>query len=126
MSSKVIIIATLLLIAVSFSVLFVIETKNHNYDFDKSWTVVYFDNPRNSSLEFMIENHQGSKTEYAYEIFVNDQSVAKNRVEIAAGAKQKIEPILDLNKYRAGSENARVEIDVSLGEVKYKIYKDIK
>jgi len=126
MSSKVIIIATLFLIAVSFSVLFVIEAKNHNFDFGKSWTVVYFDNPRDSSLGFSIENHQGSKTEYAYEIFVNGQSVAKDRIQILAGAKQKIEPILDLGKYQAQSGSARVEIDVSLGEVKYKIYKDIE
>ena len=36
MSSKIIIITTVILLIASFSVLFVIEAKNHNYDYKKS------------------------------------------------------------------------------------------
>ncbi len=68
MSSKIIIIATILLLIISFSVLFVIEAKNHDLDYKKSWSVVYFDNPGDNSIDFVIENHLGEKTEYNYEI----------------------------------------------------------
>ena len=58
---KIIIIATVILLIVSFSVLFVIEAKNHNYDYNKAWSVAYFENPRDNSLDFAIENHEGAK-----------------------------------------------------------------
>ena len=69
MSSKIIIIATIILLIVSFSVLFVIEAKNHNYDYNKAWSVVYFENPQDNSLDFAIENHEGAEAEYGYQDF---------------------------------------------------------
>ena len=70
MSSKIIIIATVILLITSFSVLFVIEAKNHDYDYNKAWSVAYFENPRDNSLDFAIENHEGSKSEYGYKVFI--------------------------------------------------------
>ena len=122
MSSKIIIITTLIFLLISFSALFVIETKNHDYDYKKSWSVVYFDNPRDNSLDFTIENHQGEKLEYDYDILVNDKKVKEDKTEIEKGAKQKIIPVLDLGK----NDGAKISIEVSAKDLKYKIYKNIK
>lgn len=121
MSSRIIIIATTILLIVSFSILFVIEAKNHNYDYKKSWSVVYFDNPRDNSLNFAIENHQGEKAEYDYKIFVGDDKVIDDKIEIEAGTKQKISPVLDGEKL----DNSKIMIVVSYKDTEYKIYKNL-
>jgi hypothetical protein len=120
MSSKIIIIATVILLIASFSVLFVIEAKNHDFDYKKSWSVVYFENPRDESLDFAIENHEGSRSEYGYKIFLGDDKVIDEKVEISAGATQKISPVIPSEKLR----DNRILIDVSYKDTDYKIYKD--
>src|SRR4030042_2146251 len=100
MSGKIIIIATIILLIISFSVLFVIEAKNHDYDYKKSWSVVYFENPRDDSLDFVIENHQGEKAEYDYKILIGNDKVIDEKVEIEAGAKQKLSPIVGDDRLR--------------------------
>jgi len=121
MSSKIIIFAAIILLIASFSILFIIEVKNHNYDYKKSWSVVYFDNPRDDSADFVIENHLGEKTEYNYEILVDDKKVSGDKIEIDAGAKQKISPVIGEDL-----KSKRVEIVVSCKDTKYKIYKDLQ
>lgn len=121
MSSKIIIIATVILLIVSFSVLFVIEAKNHSYDYNKAWSVVYFENPRDNSLEFAIENYEGSKSEYSYRVFINDDKVIDEKVEIEAGAKQKISPVIPSEKLMGN----KILIDVSYKNTEYKIYKSL-
>ncbi|MFH0929975.1 MAG: hypothetical protein V1814_01850 [Candidatus Moraniibacteriota bacterium] len=121
MSSKIIIIATVVLLIVSFSVLFVIEAKNHDYDYKKAWSVVYFENPRNNSLDFAVENHEGEKSEYGYKIFVGDDKVIDEKVEIEAGAKQKILPVIPSEKLKGN----KILIDVSYKDTDYKIYKSL-
>jgi hypothetical protein len=133
MSSKIIIIATAVLLIVSFSVLFVIEAKNHSYDYNKAWSVVYFENPRDlpeaaaslqagASLDFAIENHEGSKSEYGYKVFVGDEKVIDESVEIAAGATQKISPVIPSERL-AGN---KILIDVNCKDTEYKIYKNLE
>lgn len=125
MNSKIIIVTTLILILASFSLLYVVEKMNDNYDYQKSWTVVYFANPADSSLNFAIENHQGIDEKYSYEIFAGDQSVAKDSVEIPAKGIKKISPEPDLSKI-APQGAARIAVQVSLGDVKYMIYKNVQ
>jgi hypothetical protein len=122
MSSKIIIIATILLLIISFSVLFVIETKNHGFDYNKAWSVVYFENPSDNSLDFAIENHEGEGREYIYEVLVGEKKVAEEKIEIEAGQTQKIIPVLDLDKIG----NVKISIEVSSKDLKYGIYKLIK
>jgi hypothetical protein len=121
MSSKIIIIATVILLIASFSVLFVIEAKNHDYDHNKAWSVAYFENPRDASLDFAIENHEGEKSEYGYKIFVGDDKVIDEKVEISAGAKQKISPVIPSEKLKGN----KILIDVSYKDTDYKIYKSL-
>lgn len=122
MSSKIIIIATIILLIISFSVLFVVETKNHDFDYKKSWSVVYFENPRDDSLNFAVENHLGKKTQYEYSLLVDEKKVAEGNVEIEAGQTQEVVPLLELEK----EKSARITVEVTAGDLKYRIYKDIK
>jgi hypothetical protein len=121
MSSKIIIIATVVLLIASFSILFVIETKNHNPDYKKNWSVVSFENPRDNSLDFAIENHLGEKTKYEYEILADGRKIAEEKVEIEAGEKLKIAPVLGFEK----EKSAKITIEVSAGDLKYGIYKNL-
>ncbi len=121
MSSKIIIITVIILLIASFSVLFVVEVKSHNYDYKKSWSVTYFDNPRDNSLDFTIENHEGAKAEYGYKIFINDDKVIDEKVEIEAGAKQKISPVIQGEKLQSN----KILIDVNYKDMDYKIYKNL-
>jgi hypothetical protein len=123
MNSKTIIIATILLMLIGFSFLFIVEAKNHNPDFNKSWSVAYFNNPRDNSLDFSIENHQGKTGTYEYEIFSGDNKDLTDSVEIRAGEKQKITPVLDADNLTSAS---RITILVSLEDMVFKIYKNIK
>jgi hypothetical protein len=121
MSSKIIIIATVVLLIISFSVLFVIETKNHSYDYNKAWSVAYFENPRDASLDFAIENHEGEKSEYGYKVFVGGDKVIDEKVEIEAGATQEISPVIPSEKLKG----QKVLIDVNYKGTDYKIYKNL-
>lgn len=122
MSSKIIIIAAVILLIAGFATLFAVEAKNHSYDYKKSWSVVYFENPRDESLDFAVENHEGADAKYGYQIFAGDNKVIDNSVDIKAGAKQKISPVLDGEKIKG----TRVMIDVKYKDTDYKIYKDLK
>jgi hypothetical protein len=122
MSSKIIIIATVALLIISFSALFAIEAKNHDYDYNKSWSVVYFEKPDDNSLNFAIENHLGEKKEYSYSILVDEKKVAEGNVEIESGQTQEVVPLLELEK----NYPTRVSAEVTAGDLKYRIYKDIK
>lgn len=121
MSSKIIIIATVVLLLASFSILFWIEAKNHTLDYKKSWSVVYFENPRDNSLDFAVENHEGRDVVYNYKVFVDGRKFIDSDIEIAAGTKQKISPVIPSDKLKG----AKVMIKVSYKEKEYKICKNL-
>jgi hypothetical protein len=121
MSSKIIIIATVIFLIASFSVLFVIESKNHDYDYKKAWSVVYFENPRDDSLDFAVENHEGEKSEYSYKIFINGDKVIDDKVEIDAGGKLEVSPVIPSERLSGN----KILIDVSYKNTEYKIYKNV-
>jgi hypothetical protein len=121
MSSKIIIIAAVVLLIVSVSVLFAIEAMNNDYDYKKVWSVVYFENPRDNSLDFAIENHEGARSEYDYKIFMGSDKMIDEKVEIDAGATKKISPVIDSEKLL----KSRILIEVSRKGTDHKIYKDL-
>jgi hypothetical protein len=123
MSSKIIIITTLTLLLLGFSVLFIVEAKNHNYDYKKDWVAVYFNSPNNDSLDFSIENHEGLKMTYSYDIYVNDNKISESVIEIEKGAKQEISPSIAENDL---SGIKKITVIVSSKDADYKIYKNIK
>jgi len=121
MSGKIIIIATIILLIASFSVLFVIEAKNHSYDYKKAWSVAYFENPSDDSLDFTIENHQGEYAEYDYKIFIGDSKVIEDKAGIDAAAKQKISPVLGGEI----SRGSKIMIIIGYKDAEYKLYKTL-
>ncbi len=121
MSSKIIIITTTVLLVASFSLLFVIEAKNQDYDYKKTWSVVYFENPRDTSLDFVVENHQGKKAEYKYEVSIGEKKMIDEAVEIKAGEEKKISPVLE----NSIEKNGQIEIVVEFNDAEYRIYKNI-
>ncbi|MDP1845752.1 MAG: hypothetical protein Q8L09_03315 [Candidatus Moranbacteria bacterium] len=123
MPSKIIIITILALLLIGFSILFIIEARNHNYDYKKDWVAVYFANPGDNSLDFAIENNEGEDAEYDYKILFGNDKTIEEKVAVEAGAKQKISPALDMNNLN-GAE--KIMIIVSNKDAEYKIYKNIK
>jgi hypothetical protein len=121
MSSKIIIITTVILLIASICILFIMEAKYHEYDYKKTWSVAYFENPRDDSLDFSIENHEGKDAQYAYKVSINDDKVFEGNIEIRTGVKQKISPILSGEKIQGN----RVTIEISYKDTNYKIYKDL-
>jgi len=122
MSSKIIIIATVILLIASFATLFIIEAKNHDYDYNKNWSVVYFENPRDDSLDFAIENHEGQEAKYNYNVFVGGDELIDSEVEIKAGATQKISPVISSERLSGN----KILIDINYKDTEYKIYKNLE
>ena len=83
--------------------------------------MAYFENPRDNSLDFAIENHEGVAAEYGYKIFVGEDKVIDEKVEINAGATQKISPVIPSDKLKGN----KVLIDVNFKGTDYKIYKSL-
>jgi hypothetical protein len=106
---------------VSFAALFVIEAKNNSYDYKKAWSVVYFENPRDNSLDFAIENHEGQDVSYNFNVFVDGDELIDSDVEIKAGATQKISPVIPDEKLKG----QKVLVDVNYKDTEYKIYKNL-
>jgi hypothetical protein len=122
MTSKLIVIIISVLLIASMSALFVIEALNHSYDYKKAWSAVYFENPRDNSLDFAIENHEGLDVKYNYQIFSNDERLGEGEIEIKAGTQQKISPVFPSEKI----SGKRVMMEVHNNDESYKIYKDLE
>jgi hypothetical protein len=129
MQNKIIIIATVILFITGLSVLFVVESANHNYDRNKSWSVVYFNNPSDNSLDFTIENHQGENKNYEYSYQVNGDGVNSGKTDVPAGKKIIITPPQEfetkIRESKVSKSAVRITVDVKLNSSEYKIYKDI-
>ncbi len=138
MSSKIIIIATIALVLLGTSLLFIIESFNHDYDYRKNWSVVYFNDPNYESirgqddpwkLKFTIENHQGEKAEYSYKVFVNDEQVTDGKAEIKKGEKKIISPRVNfkdvLSAFEKNDQPIKITIEVDTEDREYEIYKYI-
>lgn len=121
MSSKIIIVTTLVLVLICFLFLFTVEEKNNDYDFKKNWSVVYFDNPSGNSLQFTIENHQKGKINYGYKILKNDKLATEGSVEVEKAEKKVLSPNIG-----SGLAGSKITIIINTSEREYKIYKNIK
>ncbi|MFA5871163.1 MAG: hypothetical protein WC858_00400 [Parcubacteria group bacterium] len=130
MQSKIIIIATIILFIAGIAVLFMIESLNHNYDYGKSWSVVYFSKPSDNSADFTIENHQGADENYKYSYQINGEAVSTGETEVPAGGKVTVAPPqeyeMKLQEARESVSAPNVIVDVILDSSEYKINKVIR
>ncbi|MEA3273242.1 MAG: hypothetical protein U9Q72_01450 [Patescibacteria group bacterium] len=71
--------------------LFKVETDNHNSQYHKEWTAVYFLNPTKNSLAFAIENYEGKETIYQYSITeINGKVITTAEIKLSPGQKKDI------------------------------------
>ena len=110
-------IISLLLIFLVLSFLFLAwnETQQQSPT-SQNWWVIYFSNPKDESLDFLIENNS-NETGFHYEISDGEKILEEADIKIAKGAKKEIPLIKDI-------ENKKIIIRVSAGDEKREIYKN--
>ncbi|OGI16386.1 MAG: hypothetical protein A3J63_01740 [Candidatus Moranbacteria bacterium RIFCSPHIGHO2_02_FULL_40_12b] len=94
-----------------------IEYRQQNPDLNKNWWVLYFENSKDGSMAFAIENH-GNIQNFHWEIFSGkNKPFLDGTVEVKKGEIQKINPVVSARDDRS------LTIRVSDGENKKEIYK---
>lgn len=114
-NQKYIIISIIALILSSVMFLGIVEYRQRTGEANKSWWSTYFVAPYDSnSLNFVIENYD-KKTEFSYEVILDDEVVKSENVVVEAGENKLIE--LDIEKDK--TKSAEIKINLS-GEKKDK------
>lgn len=88
MNNKVIIFSTIGFLLVSFIFLSFVEQKKQDPN-SQNWWALYFENPKNESLNFKIENHSNANN-FQWEIFTDKTSASKGSVTIEKGQQKTI------------------------------------
>lgn len=115
MYNKSIILSLLIFLLFSLGFLAYTETQQQSAT-NQNWWIVYFENPKNGNLSFIIENNS-NKTSFHYETSDGENSLEEADVEIVKGAKKEI----FLNENIASE---KIIIRVSAGSEKREIYKN--
>jgi hypothetical protein len=89
MSHKSIIIAILVLFALSFVSLAFIESRAKDPNLNKDWWTLSFQDPHGSRLDFTIENHSNTDT-FTYEVTQDMNITTKKSVSIPKGDSKNI------------------------------------
>lgn len=89
MSQKNIIIATIVILVISFVSLAFIEQRAKDPNLNKDWWALYFQDPHGSSLDFTIENHSDA-SDFTYEIIQDDSALVHESVMIPKGESKDI------------------------------------
>ena len=86
MNNRIIVIATIFFLLISFIFLSFVEQKKQDPN-SHEWWAIYFENPKNDSLDFTIENHSKAEN-FHWEIFSDktkekegDDAVSKGEVK---------------------------------------------
>jgi len=109
-----IIVSLFLLSAVTLSF---VSKKYTDPDYKKDWWVLSFENPKDKSLNFSIENHS-TKNSFHYEISDGQNKLSEKDLIIENGGTKKIEVSAD-------ATNKKITISVTNGENKKEIYKNL-
>lgn len=103
----------------SFVFLSVVEKKETDLDRKNIW-MLYFQNPKDTLLDFAIKNHSNNPN-FHWEIFVNKIKVKEGDVEVPKGETKNI-PVSA--KDITDMEGKKITITVTQGESKKEIYKN--
>lgn len=76
-------------LAASFMYLDRIEKSQQDLDYGKNWWSLYFQNPKDNSLDFTIENHSDS-TNFKWEVYIEKNKVRYDEISINKGTKKAI------------------------------------
>ncbi|HBI33665.1 MAG TPA: hypothetical protein DEA43_03540 [Candidatus Moranbacteria bacterium] len=117
MNNRLIILATSFFLLTSFVFLSVIEKKQADINTKNVW-MIYFENPKDKSLNFTIENHSLS-TNFHWEILADKDSVTQGNSVIANGAKKTIPVSSD------GITNKKITVIITSDGNTKEIYKSL-
>lgn len=117
MNNKTIIFSTIGFLLVSFIFLAFTERRQQDPN-SQNWWAIYFENPKNNSLNFVIENHSSNES-FQWEIAADKDSVTKGIVNIKKGDKKTI-PVSSNS-----ITNKKITITVTSGNSKKEIYKNL-
>ncbi len=118
MNNKIIIFATCFFLLVSFVFLSITERKQSDINTKETWSL-YFENPKDKNLDFIIENHS-SQENFHWEIFSDKEKIKTGDEKIETGKTKKI-PLSMIQ-----SAGKKIIISVTSGnERKKEIYKII-
>ncbi len=112
MNQKIIVLSLLLFLIISFSFLAWTEKKQHNLN--DQW-FLYFENPKNTKLDFVIENYTDNNT-FEYLILENKKEIEKKVIQVAKREKKIINPTLN-------NRDGKIIIQVIHEKENKKIYK---
>jgi hypothetical protein len=116
MKEKKIILILGLFLLISFFYLAFMETRQADPNYQKNWWVVYFDNPKDSSISFVIENHS-DQNNFHWEVFQEKEKLQEKDTRIPKGESATIDSV-NLNDLKG-----KIIISVSDGKEKKEIYK---
>ncbi len=115
MSNKSIILSLILFLVLSFAYLAYTETKQQS-PASQDWWVVYFANPKDESLDFVIENNI-DQSKFHYEIATDEDKLKEEDIAINKGEKKEV-PVEIRN-----AKDKKIIIKVSSGNDTREIYK---
>lgn len=118
-TNKKLIIAVVSLLLICSVYLSWAELKLADQDADKNWWVLSFENPKNSDLSFVIENHSTARTFHWTVLTAGKTKLKEGDVMIEKGKDETI----NLNR-QDFSVTGKVMIDVTNGMDKKEIYKN--
>ena len=119
MSNKIIIFSTCCFILISFVYLSYAEKNQADINTKNIW-MLYFENPKDTSLNFKIENHS-SNTDFHWQVLENNAIKKEGDASVTLG-ETKLIPIW-LNSADVTGKN--INISVTTGNEKKEVYKNL-
>jgi hypothetical protein len=108
----------IIIFIISSAYLLTIGNKFNDLNFGKDWWAVYFSDPKNNSLNFVIDNHSDN-TNFHYVISKDKEKISEGDAKVENGKTENIKP--DITQAISGN----ITIEVSTGDNDKKdIYKN--
>lgn len=120
MNSRIIITLVSVFFIISGIFLAFVEKKQMDENLKKNWWVLYFENPKDNSLNFTIENHSNQHN-FHWEILNGENKIKEGALKIKKGESGELaSEVLELN---SSALTGKILIRVSNGEDEKEIYK---
>lgn len=120
MSNKKIIFVIIFLFLISAVYLSWIEKKQADFNLNKNWWSLSFDNPKSSDLSFTIENHS-DESNFHWEILADKEKIQEGDIEILKGSTWTLDVQGDMPE--TNGDNKKATISATNGNDKKNIYK---
>lgn len=117
MNNKTIIFATITFLLAAFIFLSVQQKKQSDPN-DKNFWILSFNDPKNNSLNFSIENHS-SKTAFHWEVFSEKTKLLGGDSNVKKGETKSIPVQIE------GAPDKKMTVIVTSGDEKKEIYKNL-